>query len=127
MPPRSASQRLFGLRCVLPPAGTIAGARNNGKGVAGVAPDARVVSAKFLGSRGGTTAGAIEAYGYLTALRNRGVMLGVINNSCESQSQKHTQGRRQTPLLARQPPCVAHGPTAARCSKQQPGHSENSQ
>jgi subtilisin family serine protease len=70
-------------RRLLPPAGTIAGERNNGKGVAGVAPHAKVVSAKFLGKAGGSTANAIKAFDYLTGLKTKGINLRVINNSCE--------------------------------------------
>ena len=62
-------------------AGTIAGRHNNGIGVAGVAGNVRLISAKFLGSRGGTTANSILAVDYLTGLRTRGVNIIASNNS----------------------------------------------
>ena len=66
-----------------PCAGTIAAVRNNGKGVAGVAPDAKIISAKFMGPSGGTTWNAIRAFDYVIALKKRGVNIVAINNSCE--------------------------------------------
>ena len=63
-------------------AGTIAGAGGNGKGVAGVCWQAKLISAKFLGSRGGTTANAILAVDYLTDLKTRhGLNIVASNNS----------------------------------------------
>jgi subtilisin family serine protease len=63
-------------------AGTIAASINNAKGVFGVCPTAKLISAKFLGSRGGTTANAIKAINYLTDLKLRhGVRLVATNNS----------------------------------------------
>jgi len=63
-------------------AGTIAGAGGNGKGVAGVCWSARLISAKFLGRRGGTTANAILAVDYMTDLKLRhGLNLVATNNS----------------------------------------------
>ena len=63
--------------------GTIAGVGNNGKGVAGVCwSGVKVISAKFLGRRGGTTANAIKAVDYLTDLKTRhGLNLVASNNS----------------------------------------------
>jgi len=52
-------------------AGTIAGVGGNGKGVAGVVWSAKLLSAKFLGKRGGTTANAIKAVDYFTDLKTR--------------------------------------------------------
>lgn len=52
-------------------AGTIAGVGGNGKGVAGVVWTARLMTAKFLGRRGGTTANAILAVDYFTNLKTR--------------------------------------------------------
>ncbi len=40
-------------------AGTVAAVANNGAGVFGVCPSARLITAKFLGANGGTTAGAV--------------------------------------------------------------------
>ena len=63
-------------------AGTIAGVGGNGKGVAGVCWSAKLISAKFLGRRGGTTANAIKAIDYLTGLKTRhGINLVATNNS----------------------------------------------
>jgi subtilisin family serine protease len=53
-------------------AGTIAGVGNNNKGVAGVCHSGvKLLSAKFLGNRGGTTANAIKAVDYFTDLKTR--------------------------------------------------------
>jgi subtilisin family serine protease len=63
-------------------AGTIAGVGGNGVGVAGVCWQAKLISAKFLGRRGGTTANAIKAVDYLTNLKlNRGINIVASNNS----------------------------------------------
>jgi subtilisin family serine protease len=63
-------------------AGTIGGAGGNGIGVAGMCWSVKMVSAKFLGNRGGTTANAIKAVDYLTDLKSqRGVNLVASNNS----------------------------------------------
>jgi subtilisin family serine protease len=63
--------------------GTIAGVGNNGKGVAGVCwSGIKLVSAKFLGRRGGTTANAIAAVDYITDLKTRhGLNIVATNNS----------------------------------------------
>jgi subtilisin family serine protease len=64
-------------------AGTIGGVGGNGKGVAGVCwSGIKLLSAKFLGSRGGTTANAIKAVDYFTDLKTRhGINLVATNNS----------------------------------------------
>lgn len=63
-------------------AGTIAAVANNGAGVFGVCPSARLISAKFLGASGGTTANAIKAIDYLTQLKlAKGLNLVATNNS----------------------------------------------
>jgi subtilisin family serine protease len=63
-------------------AGTIGGVGGNGKGVAGVAWNVKLISAKFLGRRGGTTANAIKAVDYLTDLKTRhGLNIVASNNS----------------------------------------------
>jgi subtilisin family serine protease len=62
-------------------AGTIGASGGNGVGVAGVAWNVRLVSAKFLGRRGGTTANAVRAVDYLTDLKQRGVNIVATNNS----------------------------------------------
>ncbi len=51
--------------------GTIGGIGGNGKGVAGVNWSIKMISAKFLGASGGTTANAIKAVDYLTDLKTR--------------------------------------------------------
>lgn len=62
-------------------AGTIGASGGNGLGVAGVSWNVRLVSAKFLGRRGGTTANAVRAVDYLTDLKLRGVNVVATNNS----------------------------------------------
>lgn len=52
-------------------AGTIGGVGGNGTGVAGVVWNVKLLSGKFLGKRGGTTANAIKAVDYFTDLKNR--------------------------------------------------------
>jgi len=52
-------------------AGTIGGVGGNGKGVAGVCWNVKLLSAKFLGRRGGTTANAVKAVDYFTDLKVR--------------------------------------------------------
>jgi subtilisin family serine protease len=63
-------------------AGTIGGVGGNGKGVAGVCWTVKLMNAKFLGKRGGTTANAIKAVDYFTDLKTRhGKNLVATNNS----------------------------------------------
>ena len=63
-------------------AGTIGAKGGNGKGVAGMVWNVKMISAKFLGRRGGTTANAIKAVDYLTDLKVRhGLNLPASNNS----------------------------------------------
>ncbi|HEX6362464.1 MAG TPA: S8 family peptidase [Albitalea sp.] len=63
-------------------AGTIAGHGGNGVGVAGVCWRLTLVTAKFLGNHGGTTANAIRAVDYLTDLKTRhGMNIVATNNS----------------------------------------------
>lgn len=52
-------------------AGTIGARGNNNKGVAGVVWDVKIITAKFLGFNGGTTANAIKAIDYITDLKSR--------------------------------------------------------
>jgi subtilisin family serine protease len=54
-------------------AGTIGGVGGNGKGVAGVCWNVKLLDAKFLGAVGGTTANAIKAVDYFTNLKTRAV------------------------------------------------------
>jgi subtilisin family serine protease len=63
--------------------GTIGGVGGNGKGVAGVCwSGVKVISAKFLGRRGGSTANAIAAVDYITDLKTRhGLNIVATNNS----------------------------------------------
>lgn len=62
-------------------AGTI-GATGNSAGVAGVNWNVTMISAKFLGRRGGTTANAIKAVDYFTGLKTRhGLNIVATNNS----------------------------------------------
>ena len=52
-------------------AGTIGAVGGNGNGVAGVNWNVTLITAKFLGSGGGTTANAIKSVDYFTDLKNR--------------------------------------------------------
>jgi subtilisin family serine protease len=63
--------------------GTIAGQGGNGKGVAGMCwSGIKLISAKFLGRNGGTTANAIKAVDYITDLKTRhGLNIVATNNS----------------------------------------------
>ncbi len=63
-------------------AGTIGGVGGNGKGVAGVCWNVKLLNAKFLGTTGGTTANAIKAVDYFTDLKTRhGLNLVATSNS----------------------------------------------
>ncbi len=63
-------------------AGTIGARGGNGLGVAGVNWNVTMISAKFLGRRGGTTANAILAVDYVTDLKLRhGLQIVATNNS----------------------------------------------
>jgi subtilisin family serine protease len=63
-------------------AGTIGAKGNNGTGVAGVCWDVTIITAKFLGRRGGTTSNAIAAIDYITDLKTRhGLNIVATNNS----------------------------------------------
>lgn len=62
-------------------AGTIGGIGANGKGVAGINWSVKLLDAKFLGTRGGTTANAIKAVDYFTNLKNKGLNIVATNNS----------------------------------------------
>lgn len=62
-------------------AGTIGGVGGNSKGVAGVVWTVKMLNAKFLGSRGGTTANAIKAVDYFTGLKSKGINIIATNNS----------------------------------------------
>ncbi len=60
--------------------GTIGG-KANGTGVVGVNWNVKLISAKFLGRNGGTTANAVKAVDYLTTLKDNGVNIVASNNS----------------------------------------------
>lgn len=63
-------------------AGTIGAVGGNARGVAGVCWSVKLMSAKFLGRRGGTTANAIKAVDYVTDLKTRqGLNVVATNNS----------------------------------------------
>ncbi len=63
-------------------AGTIGAKGGNGKGVAGVSWNVKLLSGKFLGAKGGTTANAIKAIDYFVDLKVRhGINLVALNNS----------------------------------------------
>lgn len=63
-------------------AGTIGAVGGNGSGVAGVNWAVTIISAKFLGKNGGTTANAIKAVNYVTKLKTQhGLNIVATNNS----------------------------------------------
>lgn len=62
-------------------AGTIGGVGGNGKGVVGINWNVKLLDAKFLGNRGGTTANAVKAVDYFTGLKNKGLNIIATNNS----------------------------------------------
>lgn len=62
-------------------AGTIGAVGGNGFGVAGMVWKVKMLGAKFLGSRGGTTANAIKSVDYFTDLKNKGLNIVATNNS----------------------------------------------
>ncbi|MFC0679668.1 S8 family peptidase [Lysobacter korlensis] len=63
-------------------AGTIGGVGGNGKGVAGVCWQVKLINAKFLGRNGGTTANAVKAVDYMTDLKTRhGLNMVATSNS----------------------------------------------
>ncbi|TNJ32893.1 S8 family peptidase [Arenimonas terrae] len=63
-------------------AGTIGGVGGNGVGVAGVCWNVKLMGAKFLGNRGGTTANAVKAVDYFTDLKvDQGLNIVATNNS----------------------------------------------
>lgn len=62
--------------------GTIGGVGGNAAGVAGVNWNVTMISAKFLGPNGGTTANAVRAIDYITDLKTRhGLNIVATNNS----------------------------------------------
>lgn len=63
-------------------AGTIGAKGGNSTGVAGVCWNVKMITAKFLGRNGGTTANAIKAVDYITDLKTRhGLDIVATNNS----------------------------------------------
>ncbi|MBI2519755.1 MAG: S8 family serine peptidase [Bdellovibrio sp.] len=62
-------------------AGTIGAVGGNSRGVAGVCWSVKILNAKFLGTRGGTTANAIKAIDYFTAFKLKGLNIVATNNS----------------------------------------------
>lgn len=63
-------------------AGTIAAIRNNGRGIAGIAPSVKILPLKVLGANGeGDTAALVKAVAYATELRRKGVNIRVLNAS----------------------------------------------
>ena len=63
-------------------AGTIGATGGNGTGVVGVNWNVTMISGKFLGRRGGTTANAIKAVDYFTGLKTKhGLNIVATNNS----------------------------------------------
>lgn len=63
-------------------AGTIGATGGNSTGVAGICWNVKIITAKFLGSSGGTTANAILAIDYLIGLKTlHGLNIVAINNS----------------------------------------------
>ncbi len=62
-------------------AGTIGAVGGNAKGVAGINWTVKLLSGKFLGANGGTTANAIKAIDYFTNLKKKGLNIVATNNS----------------------------------------------
>jgi subtilisin family serine protease len=62
-------------------AGTIGAVGGNGIGVAGVCWNVKLLSGKFLGEDGGTTANAVKAIDYFVNLKKAGVNIVALNNS----------------------------------------------
>lgn len=63
-------------------AGTIGATGGNGKGVAGMCWNVKMIPAKFLGANGGTTANAIKAVDYITGLKiKHNLKIVATNNS----------------------------------------------
>jgi len=62
-------------------AGIIGASGNNGIGVAGVCWNVKLLNAKFMNKKGGTTADAIKAIDYFTELKKSGVNIVATNNS----------------------------------------------
>jgi subtilisin family serine protease len=62
-------------------AGTIGATGGNGTGVAGVNWNVTLITAKFLGNRGGTTANAIKAVDYITHLKTWNLLNIVATNN----------------------------------------------
>lgn len=63
-------------------AGIIGAKGNNARGIAGVSWDSKIIAAKFLDANGmGSTANAIKAINYATALKRAGHSIVVTNNS----------------------------------------------
>jgi subtilisin family serine protease len=62
--------------------GTIGAVANNGTGVAGVNWSVKIMALKFLAANGqGATSDAVSCVNYATMMHNRGVNIGVTNNS----------------------------------------------
>ncbi len=62
--------------------GTIGAIGGNGKGVVGVNWNVKMITVKFLGSNGGTTANAVKSVDYITDLKTRhGLNIPATNNS----------------------------------------------
>ncbi|SNC75965.1 Subtilase family protein [Hymenobacter gelipurpurascens] len=61
--------------------GTIGAKANNGQGVAGMNWSVTIISTKFLGRRGGTTANAVKAVDYLNDLKTRHSLNIVASNN----------------------------------------------
>lgn len=62
-------------------AGTIGGLGGNGKGVAGVCWNVKMISCKFLGQSGGTLTDAVKAVDYITDMKTRHSMRIVATNN----------------------------------------------
>jgi subtilisin family serine protease len=62
-------------------AGVIGAASNNGVGMTGINWSVQIMALKFLGPNGGSTAGAIKCFEYVTMMKKRGVDIRVTSNS----------------------------------------------
>lgn len=62
--------------------GTFGAVSDNGIGVAGVAPNVKILACKFISSRNtGTDADAIECFNYVVGMKQRGVNIRITSNS----------------------------------------------
>ncbi len=75
-------------------AGNVAASANNGKGVVGVAPEAKIMAIRFLNEKGqGDTAGAVKSINYAVKMGAR-----ILSNSWGSEGESSTEGEQNAAL-----------------------------